>query len=638
MPVLGNPTDADLATSPGAPGSWRLPETDVERALPGSEADQVCHMSWPRRRRSRLSLAVTATALGLLGVVLSAAPASAHASLESTTPQQGSQVSTAPSSVSLTFSEGVGLNPQSVEVMDPKGHRVDKGDPHNPGGRSSTVTVDLRTGLPHASYSVVWHVVSADSHPIAGTFSFGVGVAAGTVAAETGSSALVGGLDGLLRGIAYAGAVLLLGATAFLAWLWPGGMVLSRPRRLVRAGWLVSVVAAAGLFLFQGPYGAGLGLGDLADPGLAGDTLATQYGKLMLLRLVVLALAVPALQRLAAARGDEVRASGWAAAGLGAVFLATFSLSEHAGQGDLVAVWATLDALHLAAASAWVGGLAVLTFAMLTRSSAADLGAVLPRWSRLAVVAVATVVITGTAQAWHQTGSLSALTGTAYGLLVLGKVAGLLAMLVLAEMGRRWVIRSAAWVKSPVVQPPAAHLVADSRLTLAGAHTAGTVAATGTRVRPVEPSIGRLRASVTAEVAIAAVVLTLTAVLVNTVPANQAFAPPYSATVVGQGSNGEAITVRLDVDRTKAGLTAVHISTHTPTGAVLPFAAVAGSLTERSTGLGPVNFSFTKAGPGRGTASAVVVPAPGTWTLTAQIRTDESTDYSATISYTVRSP
>jgi copper transport protein len=167
---------------------------------------------------------------------------------------------------------------------------------------------------------------------------------------------------------------------------------------------------------------------------------------------------------------------------------------------------------------------------------------------------------------------------------------------------------------------------------------AGSFAVKDTPVRPVEPSIRRLRASVTGELGIAAVVFALTAVLVNTVPANLAFAPPFSATVVGQGNNGQTITVTLDVDQTKAGLTTMHIYTRTPDGAVLPFVAVEGNLTERGTGLGPVNFSFANAGPGRGTASAVVVPAPGTWTLTAQVRTDQITDYSATTVYTVRSP
>jgi hypothetical protein len=58
-------------------------------------------------------------------------------------------------------------------------------------------------------------------------------------------------------------------------------------------------------------------------------------------------------------------------------------------------------------------------------------------------------------------------------------------------------------------------------------------------------------------------------------------------------------------------------------------------MTALGKGLGPVKFSFNNDGPGHGTAT-VVVPAPGTWTLTAQIRTDQTTDYAATTVYSVR--
>jgi copper transport protein len=141
---------------------------------------------------------------------------------------------------------------------------------------------------------------------------------------------------------------------------------------------------------------------------------------------------------------------------------------------------------------------------------------------------------------------------------------------------------------------------------------------------------------VLAELAIAAVVLAITTVLVNTVPAKDAFAPPFSATVVGQGNNGEQITVLLDVDRTKPGATAVHVYSFAKDGQVLPFVAAKGSLVERTKKLGPVTFALPLLAPGHGSAESVVVPAPGTWTLTVQIRTDETTDYAATATYPVR--
>jgi copper transport protein len=138
-----------------------------------------------------------------------------------------------------------------------------------------------------------------------------------------------------------------------------------------------------------------------------------------------------------------------------------------------------------------------------------------------------------------------------------------------------------------------------------------------------------------AEVAVAVVVLGLSAVLVNTEPAKVDYDPPYAATVVGRGNNGENITVRFDVARTKTGPTTMRIHTSSG-GRPVPFTEVRGSLVERTKGLGPVEVIFTSTGAGDGSAAAVVVPEAGTWTLTAQIRTDETTDYSATTVYPVR--
>jgi copper transport protein len=153
---------------------------------------------------------------------------------------------------------------------------------------------------------------------------------------------------------------------------------------------------------------------------------------------------------------------------------------------------------------------------------------------------------------------------------------------------------------------------------------------------PVAPGIGRLRRSVLAEVAVAAVVIGLTSALVNTVPGRQSYAPPFSATVTAQGAEGDAITELLTVDQTKAGPTTVHVYTYTKAGAVLPFASASGTLVERSKGLGPVRFTLTVLAPGHASAANVIVPSPGRWTLTTQVMTDATTDYAATATYTVR--
>lgn len=62
--------------------------------------------------------------LAVTGALLaSAGPASAHAALTGSDPAQGVVVKQAPSQVSLTFSEKVAMNDESLRVLDPGASR-----------------------------------------------------------------------------------------------------------------------------------------------------------------------------------------------------------------------------------------------------------------------------------------------------------------------------------------------------------------------------------------------------------------------------------------------------------------------------------------------------------------------------------
>jgi copper transport protein len=149
-------------------------------------------------------------------LVLAALPASAHSQLESSTPAQGSQLEAAPSSVTLLFTEEVGLSPRSLQVLDPTGRSADSGAPVHSGGDGRAMSVALRTGLGRGSYTVSWRVVSVDGHPVSGTFAFGVGVPAGTVTAQQSVDPAVAALRTLMQLLSYAGAVLLVGGSCFV--------------------------------------------------------------------------------------------------------------------------------------------------------------------------------------------------------------------------------------------------------------------------------------------------------------------------------------------------------------------------------------------------------------------------------------
>jgi copper transport protein len=593
------------------------------------------------RRSARRGLVLLAGVV--TAIVVSAGPASAHATLESTTPTQGSEVSAAPAAVSLHFSEDVGINERSVQVLDTNGARVDTGNPHHATGQSGTVEVGLKSGLAVGSYAVVWHVVSADSHPVGGTFTFGVGVPAGSPPAAAGGSAVVGALDLVARNVTYLGLVLMVGVAFFVIVVWPAGASRRSVLTTVRAGTVASIVAAGALLVLQGPYGSGLGLGTILDDGLLGETLSSRYGRLLVLRIVVLVLIFPGL------RSSLTRGRGQSARNLVTVgaLLATFSLAEHAGQGSLVAVDAPLDALHVAAATVWLGGLAGILLAILERLSRAELARFLPRWSRVAMIAVAVLVSTGVYRAWREIGSWAALLGTPYGRLVLYKIIALTVMLFAAEQGRQWVQRVS---RARAVRTDA---LSDARATVGSAvrgaaypavvGAGGAVAGeplpaprSGTPLDAPLPSVAALRASVGVEAVLGVGVLTLTALLVNAIPGRQDFAPPFAKTLQGVSVDGGAITVVLDVEPTRVGPETFHLFTYTPVGAVLPFQTADATLVDKATGLGPITFTFINAAPGHGVGDRVVIPAAGQWTLTVQVHTDAATDYAATSLLTVR--
>ncbi|MGT2461469.1 copper resistance CopC family protein [Sinomonas atrocyanea] len=131
-----------------------------------------------RLLRAAASVLVAAAAL------LPGPAAQAHDVIESTNPADGSTVATLPASVVLTFDHtpiGVGTE---ILVKDPTGTNQADGPAKIV---DTNVAQPLKPGAPAGKYTVVWRVVSADSHPIEGTFTFTAKAAGGGAAAASGA-------------------------------------------------------------------------------------------------------------------------------------------------------------------------------------------------------------------------------------------------------------------------------------------------------------------------------------------------------------------------------------------------------------------------------------------------------------------
>jgi copper transport protein len=239
---------------------------------------------------------------------------------------------------------------------------------------------------------------------------------------------------------------------------------------------------------------------------------------------------------------------------------------------------------------------------------------VIPRFSQWAFGAVIAIAVSGGFAAWRQIGSISAVTSTPYGRLVMYKTIVFAVILAIASMSRRLVHGHLAL--------PFGAKTADRRTT---APPAGTLSpgpgAVATRPRPTGDKETRLRRAVFAELGLVAVVLAFASVLVNVQPAKAALAKPFGA----ETTAGNEMLVDVVVDPAKAGPVAFHLYTLTPAGAPVDPPSVDATLSLPGPAIDNLPVPLHKAGPGHWIAVGFDVPIRGRWTLIVNVRTGDTT-------------
>ncbi|MFD5819536.1 copper resistance CopC/CopD family protein [Streptomyces sp. NPDC127038] len=593
--------------------------------------------SW--RRERRFGARVLALLGGVLVLVLfgGVSGASAHAALTGTDPQEGSVLKSAPRRVTLTFSESVGLFDDSFRVLDPENRRVRTGEAEHADGRSDTAGVTLPRGLAQGTYTVAWRVVSADSHPVSGAFTFSVGKASTTTAPPppTAGDPVSSTLYDIARYTAYCGLALFIGAVTFVAGCgFPGSV-----RRLLVTGWWILLGSTFALLLLRGPYERGTGVSGVFDPATLSDTLAGRPGIVLVARLALLAMVAFVPPRV------PVREPG---AGRGVLVLGTlFSLalavtwaaSEHASAGIQVPVAMVSSVLHLLAMAVWLGGLAALLTA-LYRPAEPVPTSVVTRFSRLALASVAVLAVTGVYQSWRGLGSWGALTSTEYGRLLTVKVVLVALLLAGAAFSRRWTARLASAAPTPATVP-AERVPA----------TVPAEAPTGTGATddgpetpdPAGPGDGAaattahhqgLRRSVLAEVTVGVVVLVITTMLTGSQP-GRAAAESADAVAAVRRVTSRTTVVPFDVGTTgghgkasveltpgQVGENSVQVVILGPDGGLTTVPEVRLTFTQEAQKVGPIDAEITDKG-GYWTSDGLTLPLPGTWTMKVTVRTSD---------------
>jgi copper transport protein len=566
----------------------------------------------PSKARKRVFAVLALLGAWAVLAISGATPALAHATVEGSDPAESSRLQSPPTKVTMTFSEDVSLGAGYLKVVDSKSNIVSEGDAKVEG---RNVTVPLKSGLGDGSYIVSYRITSADSHPIGGAYAFVVGD--GPLIAATGS--VVGGstngviskIFDVVRFVGFLG-IVLLGGLVFVVLCWPAGRTDPRARRLVWYGWWGATAGAVLGLILQGPYAAGTGLLDLLNTSLLKTTLGTTYGRMLCARLILLGvLAVLAVRILRepqrTAEKSRARDEDLAAiCGLGV--LATYGGVGHAAAGSAPTLALLSDTSHLAAASAWIGGLVFLAACLLPRRRTAELAEALPRFSRLALGCVLVLAVTGTYQAWREIWPIPALWSTTYGLLVLAKVIGLLLIVAVAYFSRQAVQRR--YVR-PVVHALSVKEDDGSVATLAEPET-GEAGEDRRMVR-------RLRTSVGIELALGVVVLAIAAVLVSQAPARNTYVKPVDKTVA-LASGG---TAEVELTPAKVGQNTLTVKVFDRSGKQVDARAVTATEALPSDQYGPLNVQMQKTGTGQYSSSSVSFTKTGDWELVVRVQMSE---------------
>ncbi|MFD9334591.1 copper resistance protein CopC [Streptomyces sp. NPDC060028] len=621
----------------------------------------------------RLTLVLAALLATLFAM---AAPASAHAALTASDPKDGAVVATAPAQVTLSFSEQVAMGNDSIRVLDPQGKRIDTGELRDMcSGSTIRYGTALHTGLPNGTYTVAWQAVSADSHPVAGAFTFSIGAPSATAVnlpAQTAGDGPVALAYDVARYAAYAGFAVLVGGAAFILVCWRRGAAERSLQRLVVRAWVTLTVATLAMLMLRNPYTGSGKFADAFDLDGLKAVLETKSGASLVSRLLLLGAAALFIAVLFGAyarrqhadrsaedtKADSDLVFGLAVGGtvVAGGIAATWALSEHASTGIQPGIAMPVDILHLLAVATWLGGLTALLVA-LHKAPGIEREAI-RRFSAVAFTSVIVLAATGTYQAWRQIGTWSALTGTGYGQLLLVKVGLVAVLLSIAYLSRTWTGRLA---EAPAVKAAkgtkAAKVVAQRDVSRETQSVGGTGAGAGDpkraaqlvrqqaaqdnarerQARDADPDRAGLRRSVLAEAGVAVVLLAVTTILTSTEPGraaeleagrgSNATAVPNRAIKVTLpfdtgGQNGKG-SVRVELDPGRVGANSLHVWADTPDGKPLDLPEVKVSFTLPTKDIGPLPVVPEHAAPGHWSASGVQLPLAGDWRIDVTVRTSD---------------
>ena len=361
-----------------------------------------------------------ALVLAASGALLLPAGASAHASLTSSAPDFRERFERQPEQIVLRFSQVVQPIPNGIVVRNERGDVVSV--PARLGADRRSLAARLGP-LSRGAYAVRWQTLSvSDGHIVSGLYTFGVGVAAPPPTEAVGAGG-PSGTEKLVRWLGYLGLAVVSGCLALRLLALPPVLPERQDRvffALTGAATFLAIDAGIAALLLRADAALQLPLDRFLYADLSPFAGGTRFGIAWVWMTLGGALLAGLLTFAWLTRS---RAPLWPALALSLALASGYSLSGHsASEPGSSAVTVAADWVHLAAAAVWIGGLVGLAMIGWRLDHEARKQAFL-RFSRLASVLVGLVVAAGIYLGVLRLVALDDLWSTAYGQVLLLKLA-----------------------------------------------------------------------------------------------------------------------------------------------------------------------------------------------------------------------
>jgi copper transport protein len=360
-----------------------------------------------------------------------------HASLEHPSPGYRERIASSPPAVVLQFDQTVTAFPDSIVVLNSKGQVLSDQASSTANGRA--VIAPVRK-LPRGAYTVRWHVLSSDGHPVSGVYTFGVQVAAPPPTEAFGASGPTRAED-LVRWGYFLSLSLVVGGLGFAMLVLRGmpPLVSRRLYKLIGLGIVATLEIGILGFIMRAEGALQLPFGRLLYADLTPIASGTRLGSaftVMTMGFVIVSVLV-----YLAWLFDKVVLL-WPAFLLALGLASGLSLSGHqaADRGSSAAT-ELADWIHLSAALLWVGGLAVLALCVWPLARELRRDAFL-RFSRMATVLIAALLGAGIYLSIVRLPAVDDLWTTGYGQVLLVKI-GLVSFALLWGAFHHFVARPA---------------------------------------------------------------------------------------------------------------------------------------------------------------------------------------------------